>query len=481
MAKENQLAKLENEIDLYKKMLDLIDVGVHAIDENGNTIVYNKKMMEIESLKRSDVLHKNVLDFFVFQDETHSTLVQALRTGKQTVHAKQTYHNYNGKEITTINHTYPLVRDGLIQGAVEISNDVTKLERLIQHNMKKKGNTRFTFDSIIGENPAFQEVIEHAKRATRTSSYVLIVGETGTGKELFAQSIHNGSSRSSGPFITQNCAALPDNLIESLLFGTQRGAFTGATDQPGLFEQAQGGTLLLDEINSLNPVLQAKLLRVLQEKSVRRLGSTNEVTIDVRVIANMNEDPVDAIAGGRLRKDLFYRLGVVTLFIPPLSERKEDIPTFVRHFIQKYNELFQMNVKAADDEVLALFQTYHWPGNVRELEHVIEAGMNMMMDEAYLSLHHLPYHFRCKQGENRSVAHITANPPLQTAAADTFVYTSSEHTADFQTQMERFEKQYIVHYLEKMNDNISQTARILGMSRQSLQYRMKKLNITRQK
>ncbi|MBJ8056267.1 sigma 54-interacting transcriptional regulator, partial [Bacillus cereus] len=165
------------------------------IDENGNTIVYNKKMMEIESLKRSDVLYKNVLDLFVFQDEMHSTLVQALRTGKQTVHAKQTYHNYNGKEITTINHTYPLVRDGLIQGAVEISNDVTKLERLIHHNMKKKGNTRFTFDSIIGESPPFLEVIEHAKRATRTSSYVLIVGETGTGKELFAQSIHNGSSR----------------------------------------------------------------------------------------------------------------------------------------------------------------------------------------------------------------------------------------------------------------------------------------------
>lgn len=232
MKKDQHTAKIENEIDLYKQMLDLIDVGVHAIDENGNTIVYNKKMMEIESLKRSDVLYKNVLDLFVFQDEMHSTLVQALRTGKQTVHAKQTYHNYNGKEITTINHTYPLVRDGLIQGAVEISNDVTKLERLIHHNMKKKGNTRFTFDSIIGESPAFLEVIEHAKRATRTSSYVLIVGETGTGKELFAQSIHNGSSRSSGPFITQNCAALPDNLIESLLLEHKKELLQGQQISP---------------------------------------------------------------------------------------------------------------------------------------------------------------------------------------------------------------------------------------------------------
>lgn len=321
-------------------------------------------------------------------------------------------------------------------------------------------------------------MIEHAKRATRTSSYVLIVGETGTGKELFAQSIHNGSSRSSGPFITQNCAALPDNLIESLLFGTQKGAFTGATDQPGLFEQAQGGTLLLDEINSLNPGLQAKLLRVLQEKRVRRLGSTKEIAVDVRVIANMNEDPVDAIAGGRMRKDLFYRLGIVTLFIPPLSERKEDIPTFVSHFIKKYNELFQMKVKAADEEVLALFQAYDWPGNVRELEHVIEAGMNMMMDEDYLCMHHLPYHFRFKHREGRPAAQLQTNP-LQHTAADTFIYTSPEHTTDFQTQMERFEKQYIVHYLEKMDDNISQTAKLLGMSRQSLQYRMKKLHISR--
>ncbi|MDM5299506.1 sigma 54-interacting transcriptional regulator [Bacillus pumilus] len=481
MKKDNHVAKLKKEIDLYKKMLDLIDVGVHAIDENGNTVVYNKKMMEIESLKRADVLHKNVLDLFVFQDEMHSTLVQALRNGKQTVHAKQTYHNYNGKEITTINHTYPLVRDGLIQGAVEISNDVTKLERLIHHNMKNKGNTRFTFDSIIGESPAFLEVIEHAKRATRTSSYVLIVGETGTGKELFAQSIHHGSSRSSAPFITQNCAALPDNLIESLLFGTQRGAFTGATDQPGLFEQAQGGTLLLDEINSLNPALQAKLLRVLQEKCVRRLGSTKEIAIDVRVIANMNEDPVDAIAGGRMRKDLFYRLGIVTLFIPPLAERKEDIPTFVAHFIQKYNELFHMNVKAANDEVLALFHSYDWPGNVRELEHVIEAGMNMMMDEAYLSLQHLPYHFRFKHGEDRPATKVPVKPLQQTEATNTFTYTNLEDSVDFQTDMERFEMQYIVHHLEKMDDNISKTARLLGMSRQSLQYRMKKLNISLRK
>ncbi|WP_139116773.1 sigma 54-interacting transcriptional regulator, partial [Paenibacillus polymyxa] len=171
---------------------------------------------------------------------------------------------------------FPIVQNGEIKGAVEIAKDVTKLERLIRENMHRKEQNSYTFDSILGNSPVIREAIENAKRATRTSSSVLLAGETGTGKELFAQSIHNGSQRSGAPFISQNCAALPDSLVESILFGTKKGAFTGAIDQPGLFEQAQGGTLLLDEINSLNLSLQAKLLRALQEKKIRRIGSAQD-------------------------------------------------------------------------------------------------------------------------------------------------------------------------------------------------------------
>ncbi|MER2141710.1 MAG: sigma 54-interacting transcriptional regulator, partial [Priestia megaterium] len=319
---------------IYETILNKVDAGIHAVDETGKTIIYNEKMTKMELMDEQDVLHKNLLDVFMFKENQQSTLVQALQKGKETVNVKQTYFNNQGQEITTINNTFPILKDGVIQGAVEIAQDVTKLERLIRQNIRQKGNTRFTFDSIIGNSQAVHDVIEDAKRATRTPSYVLIIGETGTGKELFAQSIHNGSSRSSAPFISQNCAALPDNLIESLLFGTKRGAFTGAMDNPGLFEQAQGGTLLLDEINSLNPNLQAKLLRVLQEKTVRRIGDTVDKPVNVRVIANMNEDPIDAIAENRLRKDLYYRLGVVTLFIPPLRERKEDIIELTKFFIK---------------------------------------------------------------------------------------------------------------------------------------------------
>jgi arginine utilization regulatory protein len=298
----------------------------------------------------------------------------------------------------------------------------------------------------------------------------LIVGDTGTGKELFAQSIHNGSGRLSAPFISQNCAALPDNLIESLLFGTKRGAFTGAVDTPGLFEQANGGTLLLDEINSLNLNLQAKLLRVLQEKTIRRIGDTKDTPVDVRVIANMNEDPIDAIANNRMRKDLYYRLGVVTIFVPPLKERKEDIPLLVQNFIEKYNELFQMNVKGLSEEVKQSFFEYDWLGNVRELEHIIEAAMNIMIDEEWIMYTHLPYQYRSKmQMKERMI-------PLSTV--DNFIKENAEIAVPLKQQMELFEKSYIDHVLTKNNFNVSKSAQLLGLSRQSLQYRMKKLNIS---
>ncbi|WP_066065246.1 sigma-54 interaction domain-containing protein [Neobacillus soli] len=453
---------------MYKRILDKIDVGVHAVDETGKTIIYNKKMMQMESMDIQDVINKNLLDVFMFKDDQSSTLVKALQDGNETSNVKQTYFNNKGHEITTINNTIPIYHDDKLQGAVEIAKDVTKLERLLKENLNNKG-TRFTFDNIIGKSQTILDVIEGAKRATRTSSYVLIVGETGTGKELFAQSIHNGSNRLSAPFISQNCAALPDNLIESLLFGTKRGAFTGAVDTIGLFEQANGGTLLLDEINSLNLNLQAKLLRVLQEKTIRRVGDTKDTPIDVRVIANMNEDPIDAIANNRLRKDLYYRLGVVTIFIPPLRERIEDIPILIEHFIEKYNERFNMNVMRLSEEVRQSFFEYDWHGNVRELEHIIEAAMNIMMDEEVIRYNHLPYHYRSKmQIKERMI-------PLSTV--DTFITENSDAAVPLKDQMELFEKSYIKYVLNKNNFNISRSANLLGLSRQSLQYRMKKLKI----
>ncbi|MFT4415547.1 sigma-54 interaction domain-containing protein [Fredinandcohnia humi] len=450
-----------------EQILHEIDVGIHVVDHHGTTIIYNRKMAEIEGMIRDDVLNRSLMDVFSFHKDEDSTLLQALKNGTIIKNAKQTYFNNRGKEITTVNHTIPILKDGSLIGAMEIARDVTKLEKLIRENMNKRNDTRYTFDSIIGSSTAIIEIMESSKRATRTNSSVLIIGETGTGKELFAQSIHNGSNRSSHPFISQNCAALPDNLIEGLLFGTKRGAFTGSIDRPGLFEQADGGTLLLDEINSLNPALQAKLLRVIQEKVVRRVGDTKDRKIDVRIIATMNEDPIDAISGGRLRKDLYYRLSVVSLFIPPLRDRRGDILELAQFFIEKYNHLFGMKVTKIDDIVLQKFHQYEWPGNIRELEHMIEGAMNLVDNEATITYDHLPIHFRKKTNYK-----LESNQPEYLPPEVNQITTLDKY-------MEEAEVFYLKSVLQHHSYNITKAAYSLGMSRQSLQYRLKKYCIRR--
>lgn len=452
---------------IYEQILDRMKEGVHVIDANGMTIVYNQKMTELESMSQQDVLHKPLSEVFQFPDGQESTLLTSLRTGKSIRNTRQTYFNDKQKEITTINHTYPLLDNGQIAGAVEIADDVTKMERLIRENLLEKNGSRYTFEQIIGCSSMILDVIKNAKRAARTSSSVLVVGETGAGKELFVQSIHNASLRTSGPLISQNCAALPDSLIEGLLFGTVRGAFTGAIERPGLFEQAEKGTLFLDEVNSLSMPLQAKLLRALQEKSIRRIGDTRDRSIDVRIIAAINEDPVEAIAHSRLRKDLYYRLGVVTLFIPPLRERKEDIPMLVQHFIGKYNQLFQMEVSGISEEVLRFFNEHDWPGNVRELQHLIEGAMNLMIDETTIRYEHLPLHFL-----RRVPAAAAANAPEPQPGLP-----FPDEGQPLKETLQKFETTYIHHVVDKHHGNISRAARELQISRQSLQYRLRKLGI----
>ncbi|MED4908642.1 sigma 54-interacting transcriptional regulator [Brevibacillus centrosporus] len=467
MSSPLQHSSLDTFLRIYEQILDRMNEGVHVIDANGTTIVYNQKMTELESMTIQDVLHKPLSEVFAFPDGQESTLLTCLHTGKSIRNTRQTYFNDKQKEITTINNTYPIMENGKIVGAMEIADDITKMERLIRENLLEKNGSRYTFDQIIGSSGAILDVIESAKRVARTSSSVLVVGETGAGKELFVQSIHNASLRASGPLISQNCAALPDSLIEGLLFGTARGAFTGAIERPGLFEQAEKGTLFLDEINSLSMPLQAKLLRALQEKSIRRIGDTKDRSIDVRIIAAINEDPVEAIAHSHLRKDLYYRLGVVTLFIPPLRDRKEDIPLLANHFVEKYNQLFQMEVRGLSDEVIKFFNEHDWPGNVRELQHLIEGAMNLMIDETIIGYEHLPLHFLRRTPAAAIIAEHEKQPFLP----------FPEEGKPLKETMLEFETSYIHHVVDKYNGNISRAAKELQISRQSLQYRLRKLGI----
>lgn len=449
---------------LYETLLNELDIGIHIINEESKTIVYNRKMMEIESMDRLDVLYKSPLEIFAFEENKNSTLIEALKFGKTKKNIKQTYFNNKGQEITTINDTFPIIENGKIKGAIEISKEISNLKQTIKISPSRKQSTKFTFDHIIGDSEAIQSIITEGKRVIRTSSSILLVGETGTGKELFAQSIHNESQRSTKPFISQNCAAIPDTLMESLLFGTNRGAFTGAIDKSGLFEEANGGTLLLDEINSLSPALQAKLLRAIQEKTIRRIGGTHEKEIDVRIIATINEDPFEAIAHNRLREDLYYRLSVVTLCLPPLRERKEDIPDLFQHFIEKYNTQFGLNVTDVDVNVREFFYAYDWPGNVRELEHIIEGSMNLIEDETIITAFHMPTRFRERIKTEFNMQHALTNH--NTDAPKTLKHT-----------IEKMEKNYINQILKENHGNISQAAKFLGLSRQNLQYRIKKLHL----
>ncbi|WP_057978491.1 sigma-54 interaction domain-containing protein [Caloramator mitchellensis] len=457
-------------MNFYKELLEIIlkysEEGIHVIDKSGNTVIYNKAMANLEGMNENEVIGKNLLEIFPSLNETSSTLIHALKTGEAIEDRYQTYLNKKGYHITSVNTTLPIIINDEIVGAVEISKDFTKVKELYDKIIKlskneekiEKNDDGLNFRNIIGYSPKFIKAIEYAKKASNSSSTVLIYGETGTGKEVFARSIHNESQRKNKPFIAVNCAALPESLLEGILFGTVKGGFTGAVDRPGLFEQANGGTLLLDEINSMPTSLQAKLLRVLQESYVRRIGGVKDIHIDVRIIATTNEDPYTAIVNGNFRKDLYYRLSVINLTIPPLRERKEDIPLFVNHFINKYNLSLNKNVIDVSKEVYDAFMSYDWPGNVRELKNYIEGAMNIVNENIIKA-----EHFASQVQENLFKRRFAGNVALPNIGLDEY--------------LEGIEKKMIINALENSDYNITKAAEILKIKRQTLQHKMKKYNI----
>lgn len=469
----------------FEKMLNIIDVGVHLIDNKGITVFYNDKMAETDGFNRDQVLGKNFFDLFPSLTNETSTFVKVLQTGKEIREKIQTYVNVTGKRITTINSTYPLMEDGEIIGALEVAKDITSIVHLhdqildLRHQIyespqKDKKNTSsapYHFSDLIGKSESFLNTVSFAKKTSRTSSPVLICGPTGTGKELLAQSIHNAGARRNRPFIAQNCAAVPNELMEGIMFGTARGAFTGAIDRAGLFEQANGGTLLLDELNSLDLFLQAKLLRVLQDGMVRRIGGTHDKHVDVRIITAMNIDPKEALEKGFLRNDLFYRLNVVNLYLPPLAQRKEDIPILAQHFTEKFNAIFGMKITGISPSAMNRLIDYHWPGNIRELSHAIESTYNMMELECEtIEEHHLPASLM-KNNIKASAPTLLSHP-----WSDKIANLSAERLTDKVKQMER---ETITDALQNYQYNITLTAKALGIKRQALQYKLNRYGISR--
>lgn len=452
---------------ITQEIFRLLEEGVHVIDENEMTVIYNEAMAHQEKMDRREVLNKPFREVFQTIDDEHSTMLSALHGGKVTAEKLQSYRNKDGKLITTINSTYPIRESGRIIGAVEITKNVTAIQKMSEKMMKlqkesenpavakEKKIRKYNFGNIIGRNVQFLEVLKIAKKAAQNDHAVLLSGETGTGKELLAQSIHFDSARRDQPFLAQNCAALPESLLEGLLFGTVKGGFTDALDRAGLFEQAEGGTLLLDEISAMPYSLQGKLLRVLQEDYIRRVGGTKDIPIDVRIIATINEPAEELIASGKLRKDLYYRLNILPIEVPPLRERRDDILLLAEKFLDKHNRKSGKELWMFSEDAKKKLLDYDYPGNIRELENIIMSAVSLADNEHVLSAEHLTG-FRA--GGRRSGAQIDY---AQVVGVGLDRYLGE------------IENRLIDTAMAENHGNISRAAEKLGIKRQSLQYKLR--------
>ncbi|WP_029452384.1 sigma-54 interaction domain-containing protein [Clostridium algidicarnis] len=460
---------MSNAEHILQCLLENLDEGIHIVDSDGRTIYYNSVMSKVEGIDPRKVLGKKVNEYLKEVKDHDSTIMRALKNGEKIVDLIQHYDSGHKKKVTTINTTIPVIVDNKTICVMEIAKDTTQLEELTEkiyrlQNLEENNIKHYSFEDIYGNNAAMKDAIEKAKRSSKSNSTVLIYAETGAGKEVFSQSIHYGSLRKNKPFIAINCAAIPGTLLEGMLFGTEKGGFTGAENKKGLFEEGNHGTILLDEVNSLEPYLQSKLLRVLQEEKVRPIGSNKTIDIDVRIIATINEEPEKLIESGKLRKDFYYRLSVIRINIPPLRERKEDIPIFIEKLILKYNKILNKNIRGIDEDMINKLLKYNWPGNIRELKNVIESAINMAEYNSILTQKHFDNRIINKDSKDtdNDISHATSK---------------EEGRFNLEEHISNIEKQIINKVLSENDNNISKSAKKLGISRQTLQYKIKKYNI----
>ncbi len=348
--------------------------------------------------------------------------------------------------------------ENVVRNALEISALKTQVAQA-----NKSIRSRFSIDNIIGNSKEITEVLDLIRRLARAGASTLLVqGESGTGKELVSRALHYESGRRDKPFVALNCAAIPETLIETELFGYEKGAFTDAkTQKRGVFEMANGGTVFLDEISEMHLNLQSKFLRVLEDLTFRRVGGVKDMTVDVQVVASTNRNLEQAVKEGKFREDLYYRLSMLPILIPPLRERSADIPMLVNHFVHRYNQQFRKNVKGAKPEALKMMREYPWPGNVRELKNAIERAM-ILADGEYIEVDLLP---------------IRISDP---ASNQTVVHAAGDHLVKLPrggAELEQIEKELIQQALEYANQNKTKAAKLLKISRDTLRYKVKKYEL----
>ncbi len=451
-----EITNLRQVQSLLAAIIDSTEDAISVVDAQGNGLLINKAYTRITGLTEADVIGKPATVDIAEGESMH------MRVLKERQPVRNVPMKVGPMRREVVVNVAPVIVDGELKGSVGVIHDVSEIRRLTEEleRMRKLVNrmaAKYTFDEIVAKSSLMRAAVEQAKRVAETSVTVLLRGESGTGKELFAHAIHNASPRHSGPFVRVNCAALPEALLESELFGYADGAFTGARKggRRGLFEEANGGTLFLDEVGVMNLNLQATLLRVLQEKEITRVGESKPVPVDVRVIGATNISLEQAVAEGRFREDLYYRLNVIPIFIPPLRQRKEDIPELVAHLLRKLNAEYGRSVRGVDDDAMEYLLSYNWPGNVRELENVLGRAMiNMRYQEEIMRREHLP-----SLGNEGAPAGPEGKSPRP-------------GTLKLKDLKERSEKEAVLEALERSGYNKVKAASSLGISVRSLYNKM---------
>ncbi len=354
--------------------------GAMILDKNAVVVYYYNNRSDMNSLTEKDVLGKHISEIYPELNLDESSIMEAIKKGIPTANMLQTCKDFKGQVIKSINTTVPIFEEGEIIGAVEVSRYITGKDDManiyVTPISSSEERSLYTIDDIKSQWEGMEDIKRVISKVSNTDSSVLIYGKTGTGKELVAESIHTGGKRKNKKFVSQNCAAIPTALLESILFGTVKGSFTGSENRIGLLEAVNGGTLFLDEINTMDINLQSKILKAIEEQKITRVGGVDPIPIDVRIIAASNQDPWEMVKKGIIREDLYYRLKVVQIDLPTLQERKGDIEYLTNFFIKKYNKILGKNILGISSEVEKFFNEYPWHGNIRELQNTIEGCLN---------------------------------------------------------------------------------------------------------
>lgn len=449
-----------NEMQQFlETIIDVTQDAISVADQEGKIIMVNQAYTQVIGMPKEEVIGKlSTVDI----REGESMHLQVMKTLDAVREIPLKVGPANREVLASVS---PIIIKGKLRGSVGVVHDVSEIKRLSKELARtrmlvKRSQPRYTFETIVAMDAAMAVAVEQSRHAATTPVTILLLGESGTGKEVFAHSIHHASHRNNKPFIRVNCAALPESLFESELFGYEAGAFSGALrgGKKGLFEEANGGTIFLDEIGEIPLSVQAKLLRVLQEREFTKVGGVKSRSIDVRVIVATNQNLDVAVKKGTFREDLYYRLNVFPIVIPPLRHRMADLPRLIMHILEKLNQEYGRNVTEVSPEAFTVFREYSWPGNVRELENVLgRVLINMQFSDTMILSRHLPPFLR-----EVKAAHIMNLDLPQSSLAE---------------MLESVERKIIIEKLEKNGGNRTETARQLGIAIRSLYYKMEKLKI----